>query len=131
MVEVQCVCEEPRYFTNTGNDEEARIRFIDKILGIKKPGITAQIEPLGIRQKFKEQIKRAIPKNKGIEEFFPKKFTPRQIQVDLWNEIQSCLNSGYKKIILSAPTGVGKSLLAASLANQLGSSFIVTSTKNL
>lgn len=40
-------------------------------------------------------------------------------------------NSGYKYVLLEAPTGFGKSAVAISLALSLGSSYICTSTKDL
>lgn len=82
-------------------------------------------------EQFKKLPGRNILERTQIANYFPAKFTPRNIQIELWNEIQSKFASGYKIIVLSAPPGVGKSLLAASVANQLGSSFIVTSTKSL
>ena len=62
---------------------------------------------------------------------FPEKFTPRPIQTEIIKEIDSKIESGYKKIILSAPTGVGKSLIAASVAKHFESSFVVTASKHL
>ena len=47
------------------------------------------------------------------------------------NEICTAFNSGYKYIILEAPTGFGKSAVAIALALSLGSSYICTSTKDL
>jgi ATP-dependent DNA helicase DinG len=47
------------------------------------------------------------------------------------NEICNAFNSGYKYIILEAPTGFGKSAVAIALALSLGSSYICTSTKDL
>ena len=41
------------------------------------------------------------------------------------------MNSGYKKIILCAPTGVGKSLVGATVSNYFDSSFTVTASKHL
>lgn len=66
-----------------------------------------------------------------ILESFPEGFVPRPIQIELLKEIESKLNSGYKTIILSAPTGVGKSPIAAALARYFGRSFIVTASKQL
>lgn len=40
-------------------------------------------------------------------------------------------NSGYRYVLLEAPTGFGKSAVAISLALSLGSSYICTSTKDL
>jgi ATP-dependent DNA helicase DinG len=59
---------------------------------------------------------------------FPEK---RQRQDHILKEICDAFNSGYKRIILEAPTGFGKSPLAVSFALTLGSSYICTSTKDL
>jgi Rad3-related DNA helicase len=47
------------------------------------------------------------------------------------DEICNAFNSGYKYIVLEAPTGFGKSAVAITLALSLGSSYICTSTKDL
>lgn len=62
---------------------------------------------------------------------FPKEYAPRQIQKDILNEIEEKIKSGYKKIILSAPTGVGKSHVGATLAKYFDNSFVVTASKHL
>jgi ATP-dependent DNA helicase DinG len=59
---------------------------------------------------------------------FPQK---RQRQKHILKEICDAFNSGYRRIILEAPTGFGKSPLAVSFALTLGSSYICTSTKEL
>ena len=55
----------------------------------------------------------------------------RDKQIRVLNEICSAFNSGYKYILLEAPTGFGKSPVAISVALTLGSSYICTSTKDL
>ncbi|MGI0060769.1 MAG: DEAD/DEAH box helicase family protein, partial [Nitrosotalea sp.] len=52
-------------------------------------------------------------------------------QKEILKGIEEKIKSGYKTIILSAPTGVGKSLIAATLARYFGSSFVVTASKQL
>ena len=47
------------------------------------------------------------------------------------DKICNAFNSGYKYIVLEAPTGFGKSAVAITLALSLGSSYICTSTKDL
>lgn len=47
------------------------------------------------------------------------------------NEISDAFNSGYRYVLLEAPTGFGKSAVAIALALSLGSSYICTSTKDL
>ncbi|MEO9308630.1 MAG: ATP-dependent DNA helicase [Nitrososphaera sp.] len=66
-----------------------------------------------------------------VLEHFPEEFKPREIQKEILQGIEQKIKSGYKIIILSAPTGVGKSLIAATLARYYGSSFIVTASKQL
>jgi len=57
--------------------------------------------------------------------------TLRDRQENVLREIDSAVASGYKYVILEAPTGFGKSPVAASTALTLGSSYICTSTKDL
>lgn len=66
-----------------------------------------------------------------VLEHFPEEFKPREIQKEILKGIEEKIKSGYKTIILSAPTGVGKSLIAATLARYFGSSFVVTASKQL
>ncbi|MDH3855384.1 MAG: DEAD/DEAH box helicase family protein [Nitrosopumilus sp.] len=67
----------------------------------------------------------------SILESFPDQFTPREIQKEIIFEIEEKLKSGYKKIILCAPTGVGKSLVGATVSSYFDSSFTVTASKHL
>ena len=55
----------------------------------------------------------------------------RYNQTTVLNKICDAFNSGYKYIILEAPTGFGKSPVAIAIAMTLGSSYICTSTKDL
>jgi ATP-dependent DNA helicase DinG len=59
---------------------------------------------------------------------FPAK---RASQSHVLNEIANAFASGYKYIILEAPTGFGKSPVAIAVALTLGTSYICTSTKDL
>ena len=68
---------------------------------------------------------------RAVLEFFPQAFRPRQIQLEILQDIEEQIKSGYKIVVLSAPTGVGKSLIAATLARYYGRSFIVTASKQL
>ncbi|MGI0004255.1 MAG: helicase C-terminal domain-containing protein [Candidatus Nitrosotenuis sp.] len=52
--------------------------------------------------------------------------TPKQYEII--KKIQHAIESGYKKILLSAPTGTGKSWIAIALSLYLRSSTILTST---
>jgi len=56
-------------------------------------------------------------KIQNIEEYFPKNYSPRSNQVDILTQIQDAINSGVKFIILEGPTGSGKSMFSATLAN--------------
>ena len=55
----------------------------------------------------------------------------REKQSYVLNEIATAFGSGYKYTIVEAPTGFGKSPVAIASALTLGSSYILTSTKNL
>jgi Rad3-related DNA helicase len=67
----------------------------------------------------------------SLLEKFPDNFNPREIQKDILNEIEENLKSGYKKIVLCAPTGVGKSLVGATISRYFDSSFTITASKHL
>jgi len=67
----------------------------------------------------------------SLLESFPKIFSPREIQKTLLTEIESELKSGFKKVILCAPTGSGKSLIGATVSNYFDSSFTITASKQL
>lgn len=64
-------------------------------------------------------------------EHFPAPYEPRTIQKEILVEIEDRLKSGYKKIILCAPTGVGKSFVGATVAKHFGTSFTITASKHL
>ncbi len=57
--------------------------------------------------------------------------TVRENQPFILREIEDAFNSGYKFVILEAPTGSGKSACAVAVARTLGTSYICTSTKDL
>ncbi|MGA9153005.1 MAG: hypothetical protein WBZ36_20700, partial [Candidatus Nitrosopolaris sp.] len=57
--------------------------------------------------------------------------TLRDKQSYVLKEIDAAFTSGYKYIVLEAPTGFGKSPVAIATASTLGSSYICTSTKDL
>lgn len=48
---------------------------------------------------------------------FPKEYQPSNSQSRLINNVEKAFSAGYKYVIVSAPTGSGKSFLAATLAN--------------
>jgi ATP-dependent DNA helicase DinG len=57
--------------------------------------------------------------------------TLRERQSSVLNGIATAFGSGYKYIVLEAPTGFGKSPVAIAVALTLGTSYICTSTKDL
>ena len=57
--------------------------------------------------------------------------TLREKQSFVLKEIDAAFASGYRHIILEAPTGFGKSPVAIAVALTLGTSYICTSTKDL
>lgn len=67
----------------------------------------------------------------SLLESFPKGYSPRPEQRRIISEIDEAVNSGYPNIVLCAPTGVGKSHVAASFAASFRTSYILTSTKAL
>ncbi len=64
-------------------------------------------------------------------EYVPRQFALRPIQREILSAIDEKIKSGYRRIVLCAPTGVGKSLVGVTAARCFGSSFIVTASKNL
>lgn len=53
----------------------------------------------------------------NLIDYFPKDSIPRDSQIKVLHQIENAINSGTKFIILQAPTGSGKSHIAATLAN--------------
>lgn len=66
-----------------------------------------------------------------LPQCFPKNLVPRDSQSKILIDIEEAIKSGYKHIVICAPTGIGKSAIATALASYFGSSFIITSTKKL
>jgi Rad3-related DNA helicase len=62
---------------------------------------------------------------------FPPNLQARDAQKDILDEIQQNLKLGYRKILISAPTGIGKSAIAMTLAKSYEKSFVITSSKSL
>jgi Rad3-related DNA helicase len=52
--------------------------------------------------------------------YFPKAFTPFQQQIDILNDIERHFNDGKKFVVVSAPTGSGKSFIPETLAKEAG-----------
>lgn len=61
-----------------------------------------------------------------VGKFAGKEPTPKQYEII--KKIQHAIESGYKKILLSAPTGTGKSWIAIALSLYLRSATVLTST---
>ena len=62
---------------------------------------------------------------------FPGHLKPRPRQREIMARIDEALRSGYRDIILCAPTGIGKSAIAAAFAASHNSSYILTAQKIL
>jgi Rad3-related DNA helicase len=56
----------------------------------------------------------------NLIDYFPEKFKPLQQQVDIVNDIEKHFKDGKKFVVVSAPTGSGKSFISATLANKAG-----------
>lgn len=61
-----------------------------------------------------------------MEKYFPSGFVARPEQKRVISEIESAVQSGYEHILLCAPTGIGKSHIAATVARAMGTSVILT-----
>jgi len=57
--------------------------------------------------------------------------TPRELQITALEQIESALQQGYHNIVISAPTGVGKSYIAVCLALAFKEADILTATVQL
>ena len=73
----------------------------------------------------------ATPPSPQLLASFPPGLSPRPEQKRILADIGEALASGYRDIILCAPTGVGKSAVAAAVARSMGSSFVLTAQKIL
>jgi ATP-dependent DNA helicase DinG len=71
-----------------------------------------------------------VPKARGLADHFPHG-TMRPFQKEVLTQVEAALASSKRFIILEAPVGFGKSAIAASLCNYLGSSYLLTATKQL
>src|ERR1051325_1701741 len=61
---------------------------------------------------------------------FPfKEIRPKQLEV--LEQIANAINTGFRYIVLEAPTGFGKSPVAVAVGKTLGSSYICSATKDL
>ena len=71
------------------------------------------------------------PSFEALLRCFPSCMAPRGIQRQILSEVHKLLLAGARRIVVSAPTGVGKSAVGAALAQYLETSFVVTSTRHL
>ena len=60
---------------------------------------------------------------------FPGK--PFDIQIHVLKQVEQAINSGFKYIVIQAPTGTGKSFIGATIARFKGTSSILSSTTDL
>lgn len=67
----------------------------------------------------------------SILQHFPPGFTPRPLQVDILERVMSAFETGVRFVVIEAPPGVGKTLVATTLARQFGDAWICTVTKQL
>jgi len=75
-------------------------------------------------------VQSMAPRKPNLVGNFPFK-TMRPGQKEVLDEIETALAQSKKFVILEAPVGFGKSAIAASLCSQLGSAYLLTSTKQL
>ena len=72
------------------------------------------------------------PKPTGnLIDYFPEGFTPRPQQLYILSELDKLIKAGVKFVIVDAPTGIGKSLLAMAVAGYFGNCYICTAQKSL
>src|SRR6476660_8712401 len=64
-----------------------------------------------------------------ISNFPFEKIRPKQL--DVLQQIGDAINTGYKYIVLEAPTGFGKSPVAIAVGKTLGTSYTCSATKDL
>ena len=83
------------------------------------------------RRRTVEEILAKKPALEDLLRCFPPGMKPRSIQVHILSEVHKHLLSGARRIVVSAPTGAGKSAVGAALAQYLETSFVVTSTRHL
>ena len=62
-----------------------------------------------------------------LSKHFPKGFNPRSQQIDILKKIELAIQNNIQNIIISAPTGIGKSHIVKTLSDYFTSSVILTS----
>ena len=125
-VGIQCNCNgnTERYFINSGTVDDTVSDYIRKFSKNTSPSV---IPGKIIRD---TPVVRTAPISK-IEEYFPSEIIPRDIQKQILKEIETNIKLGFKKIVISAPTGVGKSAIGMAIAKYFGTGFFITKSKSL
>ncbi len=80
-------------------------------------------------QNQSENKKQDLTLSNLVSNFFFKEIRPKQREV--LQQIADAVNSGYKYIVLEAPTGFGKSPVAIAVGRTLATSYICSATKDL
>lgn len=83
------------------------------------------------RRRSVEEILEESPSPDALLRRFPRGMAPRAIQRRILSEVHGHLLAGARRIVVSAPTGAGKSAVGAALAQYLETSLVVTSTRHL
>lgn len=127
MLKINCICKKYNESDMNGNEnhelnEEAKTDFSSDIQIIKtekSPDDTEKESQVNSRQgKIQKTIKENFPFSTFLKD-----------QLEILTEIVEAIEDGYKYIILES--GVGKSAIAATLANIYESSFILSDNKKL
>ena len=125
-VGIQCNCNgnNERYFINSGTVDDVVSEYIRKSSETIRP---SKIPSTTIKN---TSAIRTDPISK-IEEHFPSTIIPRDIQKQILKDIETKIELGFKKIVISAPTGVGKSAIAVAIATYFEGGFFITKSKSL
>jgi len=78
-----------------------------------------------------KRIRKSISSSEGILDYFPFKGKMRPIQMEVLKDVENQIKNNQRFMILEAPTGSGKSWIAATLGLWLKGSIILTPQKNL
>ncbi|MGA8565867.1 MAG: hypothetical protein WB587_14050, partial [Nitrososphaeraceae archaeon] len=81
-----------------------------------------------VQNQPKEQ-KQELTLSNLVSNFPFKEIRPKQLEV--LQQIADAINTGYKYIVLEAPTGFGKSPVSMAVGRTLGTSYICSATKDL
>ena len=125
-VGITCNCNgnKERYFINSGTVDDTVSEYVNKFSKTTHSSKTPRKIIKGT------PAIRTAPISK-IEEYFPSQIIPRGIQKQILKEIETNVKLGFKKIVISAPTGVGKSAIGMAIAKYFGTGFFITKSKSL